>query len=369
LDPRIKNLANILVNYSTTVKPGDWVIIRAEEQAAPLIKEVLRATLRAGANPTLLHPLVNYSHVDTLLAEASVEQLQWESPVEKLVHEKADVFIRISTEQNTRGLSGADAARQAVRQKAQHDLQETRMRRSAAGQMRWVATQYPCSAYAQEADMSLRDYEDFLYAATFADQEDPIGKWQELRERQQKLVDWLAGKREVRVRGPHIDMTLSIEGRHFINADGTRNMPSGEIFTGPVETSPRGWVRFSYPAIRQGRSVEGVELHFDHGRVVKAKSAKNQEYLISQLESDPGARYLGEFAIGTNYGITKFTRNILFDEKIGGTLHMAVGSGYPETGSKNRSAVHWDFICDMREDSEIHVDGELFYRNGQFLID
>jgi aminopeptidase len=170
------------------------------------------------------------------------------------------------------------------------------------------------------------------------------------------------------VRGPHIDLTLSIAGRTFINSDGRRNMPSGEIFTGPVEDSVNGWVRFTYPALRGGREVDGVEFRFADGKVVSATAAKNEEYLLSQLDSDVGARYLGEFAIGTNYKIQRFTKSILYDEKIGGTLHMAVGSGYPETGSRNQSAVHWDFICDMRHESEIWVDGELFYRNGQFMI-
>jgi aminopeptidase len=170
------------------------------------------------------------------------------------------------------------------------------------------------------------------------------------------------------VRGPNIDLTLSIAGRTFINSDGKRNMPSGEIFTGPVEDSVNGWIRFTYPALRGGREVEGVELGFEQGKVVRAGATKNEDYLISQLDSDPGARYLGEFAIGTNYQIQKFTKSILYDEKIGGTLHVAVGAGYPETGSRNQSAVHWDFICDMRQESEILVDGELFYRNGQFVI-
>jgi aminopeptidase len=171
------------------------------------------------------------------------------------------------------------------------------------------------------------------------------------------------------VRGPNIDLALSIKGRTFINADGKKNMPDGEIFTGPVEDSIAGWVRFTYPALRGGMEVDGVEFQFYGGKITKASAAKNQAYLVSQLDTDAGARYLGEFAIGTNYGIQNFSKNILFDEKIGGTLHMAVGAGYPETGSKNKSAIHWDFICDMRDNSEITVDGELFYKNGQFMID
>ena len=216
--------------------------------------------------------------------------------------------------------------------------------------------------------MSLRDYENFVYAATYADQPDPVKCWNDIYDNQQKWVDWLKGKQQVQVRGPNIDLTLSIAGRTWINSDGKRNMPSGEIFTGPVEDSVNGWVRFTYPAIRDGREVEGVELEFKAGKVVTARAEKNQSYLLSQLDSDAGARFLGEFAIGTNYQIQRFTKSILYDEKIGGTLHIAVGAGYPETGSQNHSSIHWDFICDMRRESEIWVDGSLFYQNGQFTV-
>ena len=170
------------------------------------------------------------------------------------------------------------------------------------------------------------------------------------------------------LRGPNIDLSLSIEGRSFINSDGRRNMPSGEIFTGPVEDSVKGWVRFSYPAIVGGRAVSGIELRFVDGKVTDASAEMHEDLLYAQLDTDAGARYLGEFAIGTNFGIDRFTGMILYDEKIGGTVHMAVGMGYPETGSLNKSAVHWDMICDMREDSEIRVDGELFYKDGGFVI-
>jgi aminopeptidase len=216
--------------------------------------------------------------------------------------------------------------------------------------------------------MSLSEFEDFVYSATFADQPDPIQLWRNLEANQQKYVDWLKGKRDVHVVGPNCDLKLSIAERTFINSSGTHNMPSGEIFTGPVEDSVNGWVRFTYPAIRHGRSVEGVTLKFENGRIVDATATKNEEFLLSQLNIDAGARYLGEFAIGTNFGITRFTGNILFDEKIGGTIHMAAGRGYPETGSKNESAIHWDFICDMRTDSQIVVDGDLLYKDGQFTF-
>ena len=303
-----------------------------------------------------------------ILRSASENQLAWISPLDEVMAEDLDVRIVIRGASNTRGLTGVAPERQQIYQNARRTSMRTYMQRTAEGTHRWVVTLFPCPAYAQEADMSVHEYEDFVYGATYADQPDPVSCWQEVHDRQQKLVEWLKGKENVHVRGPNIDLTLSIAGRTFINSDGKHNMPSGEVFTGPVEDSVNGWVRFTYPAIRGGREVDGVEFEFVDGKVVRASAAKNEDYLISQLDSDEGARYLGEFALGANYQIQRFTKSILFDEKIGGTIHMAVGSGYPETGSKNVSSVHWDFICDMRQDSEILVDDELFYRNGQFQV-
>lgn len=365
-DPRMVSLANTLVNYSIRVQPNDWVLVRGDTLAMPLIEEVVRHIYRAGGNPL---PMFSTDELQRIMyQEASDEQLQWRSPIEPTILENVNATIAVRATDNTRALTGIDPSRQRVFQLARRDMMEIWMRRAAQKDLRWVVTQYPCPAYAQEADMSLEEYADFVYRATFSDQPDPIQAWQDLHDDQQKYVDWLQGKKEVVVRGPNIDMTLSIEGRTFINSSGRSNMPSGEIFTGPVEDSVNGWVRFTYPAIRNGREVEGVELAFENGKVVQASAKKNEVFLLSQLDSDAGARYLGEFAIGTNYGIQQFTKSILYDEKIGGTLHMAVGAGYPETGSVNKSSVHWDFICDMRQDSEIHVDGELFYKNGQFQI-
>ena len=216
--------------------------------------------------------------------------------------------------------------------------------------------------------MSLREYEDFVYGACFCDQEDPVAAWQTVHSEQARVIEWLDGRKRVRVVGPNADLTLSIEGREFINSDGHHNMPSGEVFTGPVENSAEGWVKFTYPAISGGREVNGVELAFEEGRVVRAKAKKNESYLVRMLDTDEGSRYLGEFAIGTNFGIQRFTKNILFDEKIGGSFHLALGNGYPETGSKNHSAIHWDMICDMREGGEIWVDDALLYKEGRFQI-
>jgi aminopeptidase len=216
--------------------------------------------------------------------------------------------------------------------------------------------------------MSLKDYEDFVYSAVYADKEDPIAEWEKFRNGQAEIIKKILGKDKVVLRGPNVDLSLSVKDRIFVNCAGTNNMPDGEIFTGPVEDSINGWVRYTYPAIIQGRVVESIELNFENGKVVKATSKTNQDFLLEMIGSDEGASYVGEFAIGTNYGIQKFTGSILFDEKIGGSFHMALGAGYPETGSLNKSQIHWDMICDIREDSEILMDDELVYKDGKFVI-
>jgi aminopeptidase len=365
-DPRVEKLADVLVNYSIGVKPGDWVFISGRPLALPLVKEVARLVLRAGGKPST--QMNSEELYEVLLEEASDEQLSWVSPFETLMIEKVDAMISIWSSENTRFLSSIDPKKQQLYQASRRDLFKTHMTRSAEGSLRWVGTQFPCQADAQEADMSLSKYEDFVYGATFADQPDPVRCWQEIHETQARLVDWLKGKEQLTVRGPNVDLTLSIAGRGFINSDGHKNMPSGEIFTSPVEESVNGWIKFTYPAIEGGREVDGVELEFKDGRVVKASAEKNEDYLLSQLDLDDDARIMGEFAIGTNYGIQKFTKNILFDEKIGGTIHVALGSGFPEIGGRSDSALHWDMVCDMRQDSQITVDGQLLYKDGQFQV-
>jgi aminopeptidase len=217
--------------------------------------------------------------------------------------------------------------------------------------------------------MSLTEFEDYVYSTTYADVDDPVGEWNKYHDYHARLIDWLAGKKEVIIKGPNVDLKLSIKGRRFLNADGTKNMPSGEIFTSPVEDSASGWIHYTYPAVYRGREAQGVELYFEEGKVVKATADKGEDFLLSMLDTDDGARYLGEFAIGTNNKIQRFIRNILFDEKIGGTIHLAVGNGFSEIGAKNESAVHWDMICDMRQGGQITVDGELFYDSGEFKIE
>ncbi len=365
-DPRIKKLADLLVNYSVKVQPGEWVFINSHVVAEPLANEVLRAVLEAGGLPTIMMNSDNLT--ETSLKYSTEDQLTWISPITKTLYKEVDVLIALRAFENTKYLANIDPKIQQIRAQARQELMQIYMERAASGDLKWTLTQYPCPAYAQDADMSLSEYQDFVHSATYTDQGDPVSEWERIHDEQQVVVDWLNGKKEVTLKSPNVDLTLSVEGRTFINSDGSNNMPSGEVFTGPVEDSANGWVEYTYPAIEKGKEVSGIRLEFKDGKVVKASAKKNEEFLLAMLDSDDGARYLGEFAIGTNYGIQKFTKSILYDEKIGGSFHMALGAGYPETGSKNVSSIHWDMICDIREDSEIHVDGELLYKDGEFQI-
>lgn len=366
VDPRIEKLAETLVNYSVKVKPKDWVVISTHKIAEPLAAEVYRHVLRAGGYPSIL--MSSDAIGEILFREANEEQLKRVSPFDKLPFEEADVYINIQAVENTRNLSQADPKRMQIRSAARADIMATYMKRSAEGKLRWTLTNYPCLAFAQEADMTLTEYENFVFKATFCDQDDPVKAWNDVEAKQQRLVDWLKGKKKVHLRSPNIDLQLGIADRTFINSTGTHNMPSGEIFSGPEEQSANGWVEFTYPAITNGREVDGIRLEFKDGLVTKATAKKNEAYLLKMLDQDAGAKRLGELGIGTNYGITQFTKSILYDEKIGGTIHLALGASYPETGGKNESGLHWDMICDMRTDSEIEVDGHVFYKNGEFQV-
>jgi len=371
-DSRVQKFAKVLIEHSTRIVPGDRVLIEATTAAEPLVRELIIQILEKGGHP---HPLImlpdfNYpDHEELLLAHGNDSQLEFVPSFFKLAYDQFESRIRVHSAINPRDMSLIDTSRMQKRSVAKGAITAVQMRRGAEGVFKWVTTLYPTEGYAQGAGMSLRQYENFFYRAVHAHENDPIAYWNSTAERQQKAIDFLAGKDIVTLRGPNVDLTLSIKGRKVMNSTGQYNMPDGEIYTGPVEDSVNGWVRFTYPAIYQGVAVEGAELTFDRGRVEKAKADKNEGYLIKMLESDSGSRFLGEFAIGTNRDINRFTGDILFDEKIGGTFHMALGAGYPETGSHNKSAIHWDMICDLRTDSEIHVDGELFYKNGEFVFD
>jgi aminopeptidase len=372
-DPRLIRLANTLVTYSIEARPKQEIAIYGPPVAAPLIREVYRRLLVAGAYPYIFMGLEAYVGLDGLsevfFQHASDDQIDHMFRTEEMVRGHFQGMIVIRGSSNTRALSRVDPDRRSRRTAAAGPLNQTFLQRSASGALRWVATLYPTAAYAQEAEMSLTALEDFVLSATFSDLDDPAARWREISARQQRLVDWLAGRSQVEIMGPGVDLRFSIAGRKFLNDDGHMNMPAGEVFTGPVEDSMEGTVRFSFPAVYVNRRVEGVELRFERGRVVAARADRDQAFLERMLETDPGARYVGEGAIGLNERIDRFMGEVLFDEKIGGTFHLALGSGYPETGSHNKSGLHWDMICDLRQGGEILVDGECILRHGHCLID
>jgi aminopeptidase len=366
-DLRIEKLAELLVKYSVKVKPGDKVAIQGEMLAEPLIKAVYVEVLRAGGYPYVV-PFLN--GVDELFfRNASDDQLKHVPPPTKLIMETYDVRISIGGDGNTKELNSIDPAKLVLHQQGRTEIMRTYLERAARGELRWTYTLFPTSAYAQDAEMGSAEYEDFVYNACLGDIRDPIGYWQRFSAKQQRIVDWLKGKKLIHVTAPETDLHFSVAGRTFVNCDGHENMPDGEVFTGPVEETMEGQVYFSYPTIYNGREVSGVRLWFKEGRVVKATAEKNEDFLLKTLDTDAGARFVGEFAFGTSQGITRFTRQILYDEKINGSFHMALGSSYPETGGQNHSAIHWDMICDMRKGGKVWVDDVLFYENGVFILD
>ncbi len=362
----LSKLADVLVNYSADVVAGDLVRLVGSPLSEPLLLELYRACLEADAHPYVL--MQPDACGDLLFEYGSDEQISYQSPLVQHEIETIDVTISLWGSSNTKALSRVSPDKLAKKSQARKRYLETFLGRSAAGELRWTGSQYPCQASAQDAEMSLRQYEDFVFKAGLLHLDDPVAAWQELSVRQQRLVDYLNGKSEIRFVTPQgTDLTLGVQNRLWLNSDGKKNFPDGEVFTGPIESATEGTVRYSFPAVHGGRESEGIELTFEQGRVVDAKAAKGEQFLIDMLDQDEGARVLGEIALGTNYSITEYTKNTLFDEKIGGTFHAAVGASYPETGGVNESGLHWDMVCDLRQGGQIFVDGELISENGRFL--
>ncbi len=368
-DPRIRRWAETLTRYCLYVQPGETVLIQAAPAAAPLVEEVYREILRAGGHP--LPQIMLPTLMEIALKEGSDEQLSFVSPVDEQLSETVSARLWIQSEENVSALAQVDPARQAVLQRASPRLRRRYRDREQQGQFKWCGTLYPTNAYAQNAGMSLANFNEFVYEACFLNDEHPADRWRELGASQQRYVDWLKGKKRVRVLGRDTDLSLSIEGRTFINSDGKRNFPSGEFFTGPVEDSAEGTIRYTIPSAMNGRVVQDIRLRFHQGEVVEATAVQGQEFMEQMLNLDKGAKYLGEFAFGNNFGITQGISNTLFDEKIGGTVHLALGSSYPETGGLNQSSLHWDMVCDLRPEAgggEVWVDDTLFLKDGKLMI-
>ncbi len=368
-DPRLSKWAETLVGYCLGLQPGEQVLIRAEETALPLAKEVYRAALCAGAHPQVQVIIDGLDEI--FLTQASDEQLDWVSPTQKFAYETVDALCTISAPTNTAALTGVDPARQARAQKANSQLREALLARAVQGQARWTSTLYPTHSGAQNAGLSLTQYEEFVVRAMFLDKDDPAQSWREFAARQQRYVDYLNGVDTLRFVARDTDLTMRVGGRKWVNSDGHRNFPSGEVFTGPVEDSVAGHVRYTFPTAHLGHEVHDVRLTFAQGRVVRAEASQGLDFLEAMLETDTGARSLGEVAVGNNYGVSRYARNTLYDEKIGGTFHLALGNAYPETGAVNVSALHWDMVCDMRPEAgggAIYADGVVIHEDGQWKI-
>jgi len=382
-DARLDKLAHVLVHYSTRVQPGQIVRLSGDAVGSPLLEALYEVVVKAGA-----HPLVRMScgaMQELFFAYANDAQLEFVNPITLEEMRTVDVNIGLWADTNTKSLSRVDPKRQGKASAARKPIMEVFLERAAAADkpeaypgvkpLRWVGTQYPTEASAQDAEMSLREYEAFVFAAGHLDKDDPVAAWRDVRARQQLVVDYLQnGRKELRFQtDAGTDLTVNIEGMSWINCCGECNFPDGEVFTGPNLDAPdggvNGVVKYSFPAVHHGREVHEIELTFERGRVVEAKASKGLDFLNAMLDQDEGARSLGEIAIGTNYQITDYSKNTLFDEKIGGTFHAAVGEGYPETGNKNKSGLHWDMVCDLREGGTISCDGEVISRDGRFVFE
>ena len=365
-DPRVLNLARILVGYSTAVEEGDTVAIDGESPAEPLLAAIYEEVLKAGGHPILQMSIEGQSAL--YYEHAADSQLDWISPTSRWTAEHADVRISVGASTNPRELSAVPPERQQRRAQATGELMAKTMERSAAGTYRWCYTIFPTAAYAAEAEMSRGAYEDFYFSACLADGGDPLSNWKQASEETTRLAEWIDGHEEVHVTGPGTDIKLGIAERKFVGSVGRHNMPDGEFFTGPIEDSIEGEVTFHLPAVLRGREVAGVHLRFEGGKVVDASAERGEDYLIKLLDTDAGSRRLGELGIGTNYQIDRGTREVLLDEKIGGTVHMALGRSYPETGGVNESAIHEDMVCDLRSGGTITVDGEELQVDGKFVV-
>ncbi|KNZ41049.1 aminopeptidase [Acetobacterium bakii] len=364
-DQRLIKYAHTLVNYSLYVKENEWVVIRGSELAMPLIKECFREILKAGAHPSIL--LIPEGISEIMLKEGSDDQLSFNSPVMMEAYSKADKILTILGDHNLKSLTGIPSERITLQRRAGAPVTKIFHDRVAQEQMDWTLCLYPTHSGAQEAGMSLDDYENFVFSGCLLDTPDPVASWKKIHDDQQSMVDYLNKRTDYQIIANDTNLTLSTESRTWINSDGHHNFPSGEVFTAPVKESVNGTIRFSFPGIYSGQEIEDIQLTFENGRVTKATAKRGEDLLRALIETDEGSHFAGEFAIGTNYGIKKFTKNMLFDEKIGGTIHLALGSSYPQCGPVNDSLLHWDMLCDMKNGGEIYADGELFYKDGHFL--
>ena len=360
-------LAQLLCDYSLNIKKDDIVLIRGEMCAEPLIRACFKETLLRGA-----HPLVRISFPEqnaVFYKYGQDHHFTYTPAIDKLQAETVSAQISIDSTSNSKQLTGADSSKIAVHQKARGALRDIMFDREDKGEFVWVLAPYPTQSMAQDAETSLEEYFNFVYDACKLNENDPVAAWQAVDKYQTKIVKRLAGSKTIHIRGKNTDLSLNLEGRTWKSCCGHRNMPDGEIFTSPLENSATGQIYFDLPTNYNGVEAQGVFLRLNNGKVIEALAEKGGDFLNKMLDTDEGARFVGEIAFGLNDNIKKTSKNILFDEKIGQTIHMAVGSSYPETGGKNRSALHWDLIKDMKDGGSVEIDGKLIYINGNFTND
>jgi len=362
-DERYNQFAEVLINHSLSIKKGDLFLISGSPIAIPLITYVYKQALACGAHPFVRLGLESLSEL--YYKHATEEQLNFLSPLDLYEMKKVDARLSIISPENTRYMSNVDPNQQVIRSKSAKPIHDIFLKRSAKKDLRWCVTLFPTQAAAQDADMSLHDYEEFVLHAAHIDKRNPVSFWEKMGEEQNKIKEVLEAKKSFHIIGKDTDLTLSVENRNWIPCFGKENFPDGEIFTGPIEHTAEGHIHFSFPLVYGGRRVDDVTLFFKKGKVVDVKASSGEKFLLSMLDIDKGARRIGEIAFGLNNGITAYTKNTLFDEKIGGTMHLAVGSGYPETGSTNESSIHWDMVCDLRKHGEVLADGESIFKNGK----
>lgn len=365
MNPILSKYAHLLVNYCLEIQKGDRLYIRSTTLAEPLIREVYRAALQAGGMPIVDMEFREKGKI--FMEEAEGEQLCFVSPLYKRAMETFEAYLYIRAPYNLKGDGQLDPEKVKITKEATAPISKTYFERTATRALKRNLCQYPTIAAAQNAGLSLEEYERFIYGACNLFEENPIQKWLDVRTFQQQIVDVLNQREKIQYKGNGIDITFSTKGRTWINSDGQTNMPSGEVYTSPVEDSVNGVINFSYPAVYMGNEVEDVTLWVKDGYIEKWEAKQGKAFLDQIFEID-GTRRFGEAAIGTNYNINRFTKNILFDEKIGGTVHMAIGQSYLQAGGKNISSIHWDMIAGMMDGGEIYADDEKIYDSGRFLF-
>lgn len=355
----LHKFADLIVNYCLEVQPKQTIQINADVAAIHFVEELYKEILLSGGYPIL--ELMNTNFTEIFYKNASEDQLGYISPISLFKAKNIDSIIEIRSQPNTKAFANLDMTKQRIRRNALLPLNEE------IDKKRWVLTLFPTEGYAQEAEMSMIEFNAFISSALFLDTKNPKEAWINLSKQQERYIGMINKFNEIHIRGENIDLIFSVEGRKWINSDGKRNMPSGEIYTSPIEDSFNGYFTSTIPNNKYGKEINNVRLEFSNGKIIKIKTDKNKDFLDGLLSTDDGAKIIGEFGIGLNYGIKQKVNNILFDEKIGGTIHLALGKAYEIAGGKNKSNIHLDLVADLRKFGEITYDNNLLYKNGYFL--